>query len=134
VPAVPSAATRGDHSASGLGGEHIGFMPFPNQKESELLNSKQAREAATALVATDVAITKKPFLRYVTGSITNSSDHRFSYLVVKIELLDENRRVVGDVADAVLDFGPGQIWNFEAGIVSEEAVAAAQVKEIKGWL
>jgi hypothetical protein len=109
-------------------------MPFPNQKESELLNSKQAREAATALVATDVAITQKPFLRYVTGSITNSSDHRFFYLVVKIELLDENRRVVGDVADAVLDFGPGQIWNFEAGIVSEEAVAAAQVKEIKGWL
>ena len=76
----------------------------------------------------------KPFLRYVTGSITNSSEYRFSYLVVKIELLDENRKVVGNLTDAVLDFGPGQIWNFEAGIVGDEAVAAAQIKEIKGWL
>ena len=55
-------------------------------------------------------------------------------MVVKIELLDENRKIVGEVADAVLDFGPGQIWNFEAGIVNDHAVAAAQVKEMKGWL
>ncbi len=40
---------------------------------------------------------------------------------------------MGNVADAVLDFGPGQTWNFEAGIISDDAVAAAQVKEIKGW-
>jgi hypothetical protein len=105
-----------------------------NQNEGKPPNSNQAREAVKALVATEVTITQKPFLRYATGSITNSSDHRFSYLVVKIELLDENRKVVGEVADAVLDFGPGQIWNFEAGIVSDDAVAEAQVKEIKGWL
>ena len=55
-------------------------------------------------------------------------------MVVKIELLDENRKIVGEVADAVLDFGPGQIWNFEAGIVSDDTVASAQVKEINGWL
>ena len=36
---------------------------------------------AKALIATDVAITQKSFLRYVTSSITNSSDHRFSYLL-----------------------------------------------------
>ena len=104
-----------------------------NQNEGKPPSSYQVQEATKALVA-DVTITQKPFLRYVTGSITNSSEHRFSYLVVKIELLDENRKVVGDVADAILDFGPGQIWNFEAGIVSDDAVAAAQVKEIKGWL
>lgn len=51
-----------------------------------------------------------------------------------IELLDGNGKVVGDLTDAIIDFGPGQIWNFEAGIVSDDAVAAAQVKEIKGWL
>ncbi len=105
-----------------------------NQNESKPPSSNQAQEAAKALVATNVAITQKPFLRYVTGSITNSSDHRFSYLVVKIELFDGNGKVIGNVSDAVLDFGPGQIWNFEAGIVSDDAVAAAQVKEIRGWL
>lgn len=51
-----------------------------------------------------------------------------------MELLDGNGKVVGEVTNAILDFGPGQIWNFEAGIVSDDAVAAAQVKEIKGWL
>lgn len=102
--------------------------------ESMPPNSEQAREAVKALVATNVTITQKPFLRYVTGSITNSSERRFSYLVVVIELLDGNGKAVGDVTDAILDFGPGQIWNFEAGIVSDDAVAAAQVKEIKGWL
>jgi hypothetical protein len=97
-----------------------------NQNESKPPNSQQAQEAVKALVATDVTITQKPFLRCVTGSITNSSDYRFSYLVV--------RKVVVDLTDAVLDFGPGQIWNFEAGIVSDDAIATAQVKEIKGWL
>jgi hypothetical protein len=48
-------------------------------------------------------------------------------------LLDGNRKVVGNVADAAMDFGRGQIWNFEAGIVNDEAVASAQVKEINGW-
>ena len=102
--------------------------------ESMPPNSEQAWEAVKALVATKVTITQKPFLRYVAGSITNSSDQRFSYLVVVIELLDGDGKVVGDVTDAILDFGPGQIWNFEAGIVSDDAVATAQVKEIKGWL
>jgi hypothetical protein len=99
-----------------------------------LPTSDQAQEAAKALVSTDVAITQKPFLRYATGSITNSSERRFSYLVVKIELFDPNGKVVGDVTDAILDFGPGQTWNFEAGIVSDDAVAEAKIKEIKGWL
>jgi hypothetical protein len=105
-----------------------------NQNESKPSNSNQAQEAAKALVATNVAITHKPFLRYITGSITNSSDHRFSYLVIKIELHDNNRKVVGEVTDGVLDFGPGQIWNFQAGLVGDDSVAAAQVKEIRGWL
>ena len=101
-----------------------------NQNGRRPPNSNQAEEAAKALVATDVAITQKPFLRYVTGSITNSSDHRFSYLVVKIELLDENRRVVSDVADAILDFGPGQIWNFQAGIIQSASACFPSESEI----
>jgi hypothetical protein len=68
-----------------------------NQTDRKPPSSYQAQEAAKALVATNVAITQKPFLRYVTGSITNSSDQRFSYLVIKIELLDGNGPVVGDV-------------------------------------
>jgi hypothetical protein len=105
-----------------------------NQTESRPPKYNKVQESAKALVAADVAITQKPFLRYVTGSITNSSDHRFSYLVVKLELLDRNGMVVGNVADAIQDFGPGQIWNFEAGIVSDDAVANARVREINGWL
>jgi hypothetical protein len=95
---------------------------------------RHPQEAAKALVATDVAITQKPFLRYVTGSIANSSERRFSYLVVVIELLDGNGKIVGDVADAIQDFGQGQIWNFQAGIISHDVVVEARVKEMKGWL
>jgi hypothetical protein len=62
-----------------------------NQSEVKPPKSNQAREAAKRLVATEVTITQKPFLRYATGSITNSSDQRFSYLVVKIELFDGKR-------------------------------------------
>ena len=79
-----------------------------NQNENKPPSSYQAQEAAKALVATGVAITQKPFLRYVTGSITNSSDHRISYLVVKLGLFDGSGKVVGDVSDAVLDFGPAK--------------------------
>jgi hypothetical protein len=52
-----------------------------NQNKNMPPNSNRAHERAKALIATDVAITQKSFLRCVTSSITNSSDHRFSYLL-----------------------------------------------------
>jgi len=76
---------------------------------------------------------KRPFLRYVTGSIENTSGHKFSYLVVNIDLFDANGSRLGNVGDGVQNFNPGQTWNFEAGI-PREGVVTAKVSEIKGWL
>ena len=93
---------------------------------------KRALHRAKGLVAKDVAIKKKAFLRYATGSIENTSVHEFSYLVVKIDLFDANGKLVGNVGDGVQNFRPSQMWNFEAAVSSEE-VATARVSEIKGW-
>jgi hypothetical protein len=102
-----------------------------------LNNSHQAHDRALdhakGLVAKDVTIRKKAFLRYATGLIENASGKQFSYLVVRIDLFDVNGRFAGNVGDGVQNLRPGQTWNFEAGISSEEAVTA-EVSEIKGWL
>ena len=84
------------------------------------------------LVAKGVAIKRKSFLRYATGSIENSSGKKFSYLAVKLDLFDKNGKVIGSVLDGIENLGPGQTWNFETGISSGEAVTA-KVGEIKGW-
>ena len=94
---------------------------------------KRALYRAKGLVAADVTIKPKAFLRYVTGAIENTSGHEFSYLTLKIDLFDKNGKLMGGVVDGVQNLRPGQTWNFEAGISSAEAVTA-NVSEIKGWL
>ena len=92
----------------------------------------RAHARARGLIATDVTIRKKAFLRYATGSIENLSGRPFSYLVVRIDLFDVNGRLVRSVGDGVQNLRPGQTWNFEAGISNEEAITA-EVSEILGW-
>jgi hypothetical protein len=40
-----------DHSASGLGGEHIGFMPFPTLREQRIASVRLGRVANGSLVS-----------------------------------------------------------------------------------
>jgi len=40
-----------DHSASGLGGEHIGFMPFPTLREQRIASVWLGRLANGSLVS-----------------------------------------------------------------------------------
>ncbi len=89
---------------------------------------------AKGLVAAGVAIKEKAFLRYAVGTIKNTSAHRLSYLVVKIDLFDGNGRLVGNVQDGIENFERDQTWNFEAGIVGSDNAVAARVSEIRGWL
>ena len=93
---------------------------------------KRALYRAKGLVAADVTIKPKAFLRYATGSIKNTGGHEFSYLTLKIDLLDKNGKLVGSAGDGVQNLRPGQTWNFETGISKDEAVTA-KVSEIKGW-
>ena len=96
-------------------------------------NFTETQGPAKGLVAFDVAIKEKAFLRYVIGSIKNTSEHRFSYLTVKIDLLDGIGKLVGNVGSGIENFERGQTWNFEAGILNGEAVAA-RISQIRGWL
>jgi hypothetical protein len=80
-----------------------------------------------------VTIKKKAFLSYAVGSITNTTERRFSYLTVKLNLFDGNGKFVGSTSDAVQNCEPNQVWNFEAGILEGEATSVV-VSDIKGWL
>ena len=93
---------------------------------------RRALYRAKELVATDVTIKPKAFLRYATGSIKNTGGHEFSYLTLKIDFFDKNGTLVGSAVDGVQNLRPGQTWNFETGISKDEAVTA-KVSEIKGW-
>ena len=90
------------------------------------------QDIAKGLAAKGVEIKKKAFLRYAIGSIANTSENRFSYLTVKLSLFDGNGKFVGSTSDAIQNCEPNQVWNFEAGILEDEAVSAT-VSDIKGW-
>jgi hypothetical protein len=96
-------------------------------------NVLKLRGNAKALAANGVTIKKKTFLRYAVGSITNTSENRFSYLTVSINLFDGNGKLDGSTSDAIQNYGPNQVWNFEAGILEDETASAA-VSDIEGWL
>jgi hypothetical protein len=67
--------------------------------KNESQNFTEMKGSAKGLVAADVAMEEKAFLRYAVGSIKNTSAHRFSYLVVKINLFDHSGKLVGNVQD-----------------------------------
>ncbi len=110
-----------------MNNQNEGYFEGPHE------GHKRAQARAKGLIATDVTIRKKAFLQYATGSIKNTSGYEFSYLTVKVDLLDKNRKLVGSAVDGVQNLRPGQTWYFEAGISSEIA-DTAKVSEIKGWL
>ena len=83
---------------------------------------RRALYRAKELVATDVTIKPKAFLRYATGSIKNTGGHEFSYLTLKIDFFDKNGTLVGSAVDGVQNLRPGQTWNFETGISKDEAL------------
>jgi len=104
-----------------------------SSKEDSLEGYDHGIHRAKGLVAADVTITKKAFSRYAAGSIKNTSGQTFSYLVVKVDLLDANGKLVGNASDGIQNLEPGTTWDFEAGIDNEDA-ETAQVHEIRGWL
>lgn len=94
---------------------------------------ERAQNLAKELLAADVIIKEKAFLRYATGSIKNTSSQMFSYLIVKLDLFDPSGKLVGQIGDGIQNFAPGKTWNFEAGIVIGDVVAV-RVSGIEGWL
>ena len=72
--------------------------PFRQPVKNEPQNFTETQGLAKGLVAADVVIKEKAFLRYAVGSIKNTSTHRFSYLIVKIDLFEGTRETVGQRA------------------------------------
>jgi DNA-directed RNA polymerase subunit RPC12/RpoP len=122
----------------------IAFLAFLNFREWIPDNSLERRISrgmdrlsessgkARKLTAVDVSIKRDQFLRYVTGSITNTSGQKFSYFTVKVNLFDRNGGLVDSTAAFVQDFEPNQTWNFQAAILND-AVNTARVIEIDGF-
>ncbi len=108
--------------------------PYRQPVKNELQNFTETQGLAKGLVAADVVIKEKAFLRYAFGSIKNTSTHRFSYLIVKIDLFDGTGKLLGNVQSGIENFGVDQTWNFEAGIVNLDEAVSARVSEIRGWL
>jgi hypothetical protein len=72
-------------------------------------------------------------VKYVVGSITDTSGQKFSYLSVRINLYDRDGERIGSAADSMLNFEPDQTWKFQAAILNDAAVVSARVSEIEGW-
>jgi len=92
----------------------------------DVAGPRKCREGTTAAAGRSAA-------KYVTGSITNTSGQKFSFLSVKIILYDSNGERIGGAGDSIQNFEPDQTWKFQALILGDAPVASARVSEIEGW-
>ena len=93
----------------------------------------ETAEKARLLQPVDLSITEEKTAKYVTGSITNTSGQKFSYLSVRIILYDSAGERIGGAGDSIRNFEPDQTWKFQALILGDAPVASARVSEIEGW-
>lgn len=68
----------------------------------------------------------------ITGTITNNSDHLFSYVQVEINLYDSGGNQVGSSMDNVNNLEPHGRWNFSA-IITADHVDSYKIVNISGW-
>ena len=108
-------------------------MDSSPQQEFSTLPDPESAEKARLLQPVDLAITQEEPAKYVTGSITNTSGQKFSFLSVKIILYDSNGERIGGAGDSIQNFEPDQTWKFQALILGDAPVASARVSEIEGW-
>jgi len=70
-------------------------------------------------------------LRYIEGKIRNNTAYTYAYVMVNINLYDEDDNLVGDAVDLVTNLEPGGIWRFRAPVTEENAVKY-KIVQIKG--
>jgi hypothetical protein len=103
------------------------------QQELSTLPDPDSAEKARLLQPVDLSITQEEHAKYVTGSITNTSGQKFSYLSVRIILYDSAGERIGGAGDSIRNFEPDQTWKFQALILGDAPAASARVSEIEGW-
>jgi hypothetical protein len=112
-----------------------GFLGGNPQGElsTEIARVPETAAKARLLAAEDLSVTQEAPAKYVTGSITNTSGQKFSYLTVRIILYDSDGQRVGTTGDSIQNFEPDRTWKFQAVILSDVPVASARVSDIEGW-
>lgn len=65
-------------------------------------------------------VTSDDFMRYGVGRIKNNTDKTYSYVQVSINMY-KGDALVGSTLDNVNNLGPGEVWEFKALILSDEA-------------
>ncbi len=65
-------------------------------------------------------VTSDDFVRYGVGRIKNNTDKTYSYVQVSINMYKDDA-LVGSTLDNVNNLGPGEVWEFKALILSDEA-------------
>ena len=70
--------------------------------------------------------------RYVTGVVTNNTDHAYRYVQVEINEYDKSLAVVGSTFANVDNLEAGEKWKFKA-LISEESATNFDIKNVTGW-
>lgn len=79
----------------------------------------------------DYTSTSDQYFRYVTGHIKNNTNRTYSYVQVEINTY-KGETLVGSTLDNVTNLAPGDVWEFKAMILEDDA-DSFRIVDVTGW-
>lgn len=92
----------------------------------------QVDAAEKDLKVSDLGSSGSGMVRYGTGIVSNTGDHKFGYVQVEINLLDKSGAVVGSTLANVNNLAPHDKWKFKA-LLTEDSATRFKVKGITAF-
>lgn len=89
------------------------------------VNSKNSLE----LIDTKPVVEKSHV--YISGTIRNNTEKKYSYVIVEINLYDASGSQIGSTSDTVENLMPGDTWKFKA-ICTEKEAKSYKIVRIRG--
>ena len=61
---------------------------------------------------------------YIEGTVINRLDNTYSTVVIRFNLYDKDKNLVGNANDIVNNLGPHKTWKFKAPVLNDNAYIA----------
>lgn len=117
-----------------LGGNNSGSSSSDSTKEEQTQAESKPKAQDPYTISDEAADTSNQFAYKITGTLTNNTDQKKSYIQVEYTLYDADGNQVGTALANTNNLKAGGTWKFEAtGTVSPDKVANWERSDVSGF-
>ena len=119
-----------------LGGNNSGssFSDSTKEEQTQTQAEPESKAQDPYTISDETADTSNQFAYKITGTLTNNTDQKKSYIQVEYTLYDADGNQVGTALANTNNLKAGGTWKFEAtGTVSPDKVANCERSDVSGF-